>query len=360
MENHGGNVLEVAGRLGVDPREILDFSSNLNPLGPPPGVWEILEVLASKKESWIIHPPLFPHALREALARHLDVEPDRVLPVPGSAWAIYEVVKVFRPREVAFPLPTFGDYARAARSVGARVVEHRLSPRRAFRLCLGEMAWKVEDGTDLVFICNPNNPTGYYMPEDELEALVRWCRDKDCLVVVDEAFLPFLGRRGMVPVVREYPNLVVLGSFTKIYRLPGIRLGYVVAPPSVVERLLAGMPPWAFGPLAQEVGLACLREEGFVEESRAYCRREMAFLFEGLRDLGFRVYPSSVHYFLFQASVELGEELLGKGILVRDCSSMPGLGPGFYRIAPRKREGNLKLLKVLEGLGNSGPGGSMD
>lgn len=352
MEHHGGNILEVARRLGVDPGHILDFSSNLNPLGPPPAVVEILESMGGDVETWRYHPPLFPWELRRALARRLNLEEEWVLPVPGSAWAIYEVVKVFRPREVAMPLPTFADYSRAARAVGAGIKGHPLAEERAFRLCLGEMAWKVGDGTDLVFICNPNNPTGYYMPEDELEALVRWCRDKDCLVVVDQAFLPFLGRRGMVPVVKEYPNILVLGSFTKIYALPGIRLGYLVAPPAIIDRFLAGMPPWAFGPLAQEVGLACLGEEGFVEESRAYCRQEMTHLFEGVRNLGIKVYPSTVHYFLFQASPALGERLLERGILVRDCSTIPGLGPGFYRIAPRKREDNRKLLEALEEFGD--------
>jgi len=350
MEDHGGRVLEVAHKLGVDPGDILDFSSNLNPLGPPPKVAEVLESLAVKKETWVFHPPVFPQDLRKALALHLDLDEEWVLPVPGSSWAIYETVKAFRPREVAMPLPTFTDYARAAQVTGAEIKEHILLADRAFRLCLGEMAWKVEDETDLLFICNPNNPTGYYMPEDELEALVRWCRDKECLVVVDQAFLPFLGRRGMVPAVEEYPNLVILESFTKIFRIPGVRLGYVVAPPPIIERLLGGMPPWAFGPLAQEVGLACLREESFVEESRTYCRGEMAFLFEGMKGLGFRVYPSSAHYFLFQASPDLGERLMEQGILVRDCSTISGLGPGFYRVAPRKREENKRLLEVMGAL----------
>ncbi len=347
MEDHGGNVLEVAKKMGVEPQEILDFSSNLNPLGPPPGVAEILAFLGSRVETWAYHPPLFPWELRRALAHRLDLKEEWVLPVPGSAWAIYEVAKVFRPQGVALSQPTFADYARAARAVGSRLKELTLREDRSFKLCLGEMAWKVEDETDLVFVCNPNNPTGYYMPEDELEALVRWCRDKGCLVVVDEAFLPFLDRKGMAPVVREYPNLLVLGSFTKIYRLPGIRLGYVVAPPNIVEKLLAGMPPWSFGSLVQEVGVACLREEGFVEESRAYCRGEMAFLSQAVRDVGLKVFPSTVHYFLFKAPSDLADKLLEHKILVRDCSTIPGLGPGFYRLAPRTRGDNEKLVGVM-------------
>ena len=347
MEVHGGNVMEVARELGVAPNEILDFSSNLNPFGPPPSVEELLTALGGRSELWSVHPPVFPWDLRKALARHLGLGEDWVLPVPGSAWAIYEVVKVFRPKEVALPQPSFADYARAARAVSAELEELILLEERAFSLCLGEMAWKVDDETDLLFLCNPNNPTGYYMPEDELEALVRWCRDKDCLVVVDEAFLPFTERKGMVPAVTQYPNLLVLGSFTKIYRLPGIRLGYVVAPPSLIEKLLAGMPPWSFGPLVQEVGLACLKEKDFVEESRAYCRKDMAFLFEGLRKLGLRVFPSTVHYFLFKAPPDLGDKLLERRILVRDCSTIPGLGPGFYRVAPRRREESERLLDVV-------------
>ncbi len=337
-------------RAGGSPkRTVLDFSSLFNPLGPPPGIAKLLRKSFNEEPSHPLH-PFSSKKLRRVLAQDLDLKEDEVLPVPGRLWTIHTIVKVFKPQKALLVQPTSKEYVKALRSSGCQVKEFVLGPERVFKLCLGEMAWQVEEGTDLVFLCNPNDPTGYYMPEDEVEALVRWCRDKECLLVVDEAFLPFTEKRGVVSQVVNYPNLVVLRDLSHIFNLAGMPLGYIVAQPKVTEVLIPSLSPTSPDPFTQKVGLACLMERDFIKEKRTLLKQEKTFLTKGIINMGFQVFSWATPYFLFRGPNDLKGKLLKSGILVKDCSSFPGLGLGYYRIFPRTKGENQRFVEALASL----------
>ena len=241
-----------------------------------------------------------------------------LLPVPGRLWAIHAIVAVFQPLKALLVQSTSKGYVKALRASGCQVKEFVLGPERAFKLCLGEMAWRVEEDTDLVFLCNSNDPTGYYMPEDEVGALVRWCRDKECLLVVDEAFLPFTEKRGVVSQVVNYPNLVVLRDLSHIFNLAGMPLGYIVAHPEVAEVLTPNLSSTSPDPFTRKVGLACLMERDFIKEKRTLLKEEKTFLTKKIMSMGFQVSSWTTPYFLFQGPHNLKKKLLKSGILIKD------------------------------------------
>jgi len=346
MQTHGGNIREISQRFGIPEEKIIDFSSNLNPFGPPPGVLELLKDREKIVRGWTTHPPVFPEELREALAVYLGVHVKNVMPAPASSWLIYKVFEILGPKEVLIPQPTFGEYERAAVAYGCSIREHPLPKEDGFRLDVERICGNLKE-EDMLIVCNPNNPTGYHLPCNELEELVRYCSNRGCRVLADEAFLPFTEEKGMVKKVEEYTNLIVIGSFTKIYTVPGIRLGYVAAPKEFIEALMQRTPSWSLGGLAQEVGLACLKDREFVYNSRVRLVRLRDELVNELKGLGLKVYPTSIHYFLAEAPIPLWEPLAENGILTRHGGSFHGLGERFLRIATKKGQQNPHLLETL-------------
>ena len=346
MQTHGGNIREISQRFGVPEGKIIDFSSNLNPFGPPPEVLKLLKNRERIVMGWTTHPPVFPEALRKALAVHLGVHVENVMPAPGSSWLIYKVFEILRPKKVLIPQPTFGEYERAAVAYRCSVREHPLPKEDGFRLDVESICRHLKE-EEMLIVCNPNNPPGYHLPCDELEELVQYCSNRGCWVLVDEAFLPFTEEKGMVKKVEEYTNLIVIGSFTKIYTVPGIRLGYTAAPKGFIEALIQRTPSWSLGGLAQEVGLACLRDRAFVSNSRVKLVRLRDELVNGLKGLGLKVYPTSTHYFLVEAPMPLWEPLAEHGILTRYGGSFHGLGEKFLRIATKREQQNSHLLETL-------------
>ncbi len=350
---HGGGVRTVSRRLGVSPEEFLDFSSNLNPLGPPD---EVLNLLA-RGDEWqreaTVHPPEYPWELSGALAEAWGVEEESLAVVPGSVHGIYLLFQLLRPRATALHVPTFSEYARAAAVVNSRLVVHPTSAQRGFRLCLGEYSWRVEPGIEMAVLCNPNNPTGYLMPMDEVDALARWCDREGCYLVVDEAFVEFTSQESAVSLVGEHSHLVVLRSFTKAYAIPGLRVGAVVAPPTLAERVRKAIPPWSVGEVAQQACILALRDRDHLERTRTLVKGERERLKKGLQGLGLNPAPSWANYLLCRLPEEKSGEtlyshMLEERILIRRCHNMEGLDHRFVRVSVRLPHENRRLLEAME------------
>lgn len=341
---HGGiRPAELRSR-GVDPGSVLDFSSNTNPLGPP---FDPAELLAASVERY---PDPSAEELRRALARAHGVALEEVFAGNGAAELIRLLaIAYLSPGDRALVLePTFGEYALSCRLMGATVVACRAPAERGFAPDLGEVLVLIRRHRPrLVFVCQPNNPTGYYLDRSEVSAILEATPG---LVVLDEAYVNFV--EGAWPSASLLPtgNLVILRSMTKDYALAGLRLGYVLAPPQVVRALARVAPPWNVNALAQRAGVLALSSEGYLEKSRRLVREALGVLREGLEALGLRPLPSRANFFL----VEVGdgrlfrEALLRRRILVRDCASF-GL-PSYVRIAARPVEECRRLLAAVAGV----------
>ena len=351
---HGGDVRRASLEFGIAPEELLDFSANINPLGFPE---EVRQSLSANMEHISQYPDPLCTALREALAAQFGLDVRQIGVGNGSCALIHRIVEATRPARALICAPTFGEYTAAARRFGAGI---KLFPAReadGFALKVDRIEQAL-DGVALVFLCNPNNPTGQAMSQADVRTLAEHCRRRGIRLVVDEAFVEFADdpeRFSVVDAIRDFENLLVLRSFTKLYGYPGLRLGYAVGAPEVIAQIARCQEPWTVSTLAQAAGIAALPCEKFREQTRRFIHSERTFLFQRLdRIAGIRLFPTEVNFLLIKIErpdLNAGtlRRCLGKkGLLIRDASSFDGLDNRFFRIAVRTHEDNERLLRALE------------
>lgn len=346
---HGGAHQGELTPLQLDLDQILDFSVSVNPYGPSPNVSEAIRRVVLSR-----YPDPQAVDLCRCLGEELQLGPRWILPGNGSVELIRAIAFAYlHPRDRVFVVgPTFGEYERAARLMGASVEEWRRPPEEDFALDLRGLIRRLQTlRPHLTFLCNPNNPTGHLLGLRELEAILEACGH---LLVVDEAFINFADPAFTALPLLPSRRLLILRSLTKDYALAGLRLGYLIAPPETVEVLQRVLPPWSVNALAQAAGCAALQDGGHLRRTLALTRRAAASLREEIQGLGIPVLPSHTHFFLAEVgdAVTLRQRLLHSGLVVRDCTSF-GL-PRFIRIATRQPHENAHLVEGLKRLWRGG------
>jgi threonine-phosphate decarboxylase len=331
---------------------VLDFSACLNPLGPPASVLAALRAAlagSGRAGSGIAsYPDPDCTALRSRLASMHGVAPGQVVAGNGSSELLQAIPQAVRPRRAAILEPTYTEYLRASLLAGAEVA-HWLAEGDTFNPEPFD-----PEGADLVWLCNPNNPTGRLWPRGVLRPWLE--AHPRTLFVLDESFLPFRSdeaEHSLIAHVGRLPNLVVVRSLTKIYTLPGLRLGYAVTTPELADRLRARLVPWSVNALAQVAGLAALEDRRFLAETHCWFRSETRYVADTLEGLtrNLEPAPSQANFLLLRlhgaTSAWLTATLRAQGILVRDASSFVGLDERYVRIGLRSREQNCVLLERL-------------
>ncbi len=350
---HGGDVAGYRLRHGVDP---LDFSASLGPLGMPPGIRAALHAAIDDVSPY---PDPWCRALTANIAAWHTVPAENILVTNGAADAIFRLVDTLRPRRVLMPVPAFSEYGQALRIADAEVREHVLRRDDGFRL-LPDVLERITPDLDAVFLCQPNNPVGEVIDPDLLEKILEKTESLGRTLVVDECFCDLLDdpeRHSLLDHMAQSRRLYILRSFTKLYSIAGLRLGYCIgADTAVIEAMRGVGQPWSVSTLAQAAGRAAIREKEFVRETRQIIREERARLADALTRLGLNVYGSKANYIFFVAPVDdLALRLEDDGILIRDCRNFAGLGPGYYRVAVRLRQENERLVAALDRALSSAP-----
>ena len=342
---HGGDVLTARSRYGG---AVLDFSTNLNPLGIPDQAAQ-----AAAQADGSAYPDALCRQLRQAIAAHDGVEAEQVICGNGAADLIFRLAFALRPQKALLLAPTFSEYEEALACVGCQVERYALDSARDFDLDAGFLE-AVTPGIELVFLCTPNNPTGRLISTQLLVEIARKCEAVGARLVVDECFLPLAdeGGQGLAPYLAEFPHLFLLRAFTKSYAMAGLRLGYgLSADRDLLERLSGFAQPWSVSAPAQAAGTAAFTLcPNWPEGARALVARERPILEVGLAELGCTVVPSQANYLLFRLEhvTDLKEKLLQKGILIRSCANYHNLGPDWYRVCVRGGEENRRLLAALK------------
>lgn len=353
MSGHGGDVYRWAQEWNRRVEEILDFSASINPLGPPACVERIVHQTIIR----LVH---YPEPYAEALCRDLayfhGVEAEQVVAGNGTTELLFLLPRAIECRQVLVPAPSYIDYARASTLAGLEVEHLPLRPEEEFQLDLERLEKRLHGG-ELVFLGQPNNPTGQLCNREALRRLA--VARPDVSFVMDEAFADFV--EGYCSLVGEAPaNLIVLRSLTKIYAVPGLRLGYAVAGRETASRLRALVPPWSVNVLAQEVGRALLQEREYVRRSQRIVARWRSALTVQLRALPeVQVWDGEANFLLLRLgkkgdAVELARRLFERGVAVRPCANFAGLDQSFLRVAVRTESENEWLVRALaEALGHA-------
>jgi len=341
---HGGLVQEAASILGAEP---LDFSANINPLGSPP----LKELLLEELEHIGHYPDNSYRNFRRAAAKFVNVDMDCIVPGNGSS----ELIRLFA--ECCFlegdlalvPTPSFGEYANQSLLAGATVQRVNIGGDGLPLLADDDL-----EKAKLLFLCNPNNPTGWLLSAELVTDLADRCEERETFLLVDEAFIELSEPKESVAIQAPHREfLFVMRSLTKSFGVPGLRLGFGVTNARLAGILNLARIPWSIGSLAAAAATYLLGCEEHLERSRLVIKEELAWLESALLGLGLRPLPSSVNFILVNIepscldSDVLAQRTMAQGVLVRDCQSF-GLGKSYIRVAVRSRSENERLIAALQ------------
>lgn len=327
---HGGDVYR-------NPIEY-DFSINVNPLGMP------LASIQAAHEGIVLtgrYPDYRAEQLCRAIAKAQNIPADRIIPGNGAAELLYALGQTIPGKALAIA-PTFTGYAEAVAAGGGE-------------MCYAgneqELIEKLDDSIRLVFLCNPNNPTGTLFTREQILRVLAKAEAMQAYVCVDECFLPFLEEEAsysMLPYLAKHPRLLVLRAFTKIYCMAGLRLGYLACGDTELQsRIRAKLQPWNTSIPAQMAGIAALSDTEYLAKTRENLQAERAYLVPRLRELVAEVYDGYGNFLLFRDEPDLKERMLDVGVLIRACGDFEGLDDTYFRIGIRSHSENQEFIRRL-------------
>jgi threonine-phosphate decarboxylase len=352
---HGGNIYEIARQINCRPAEIIDVSSNINPLGPPPG---LLEFLKENIETITRLPEIDGREMTAHFADYLGIDPHRLLAGNGTTQLIHSMPGALKSRSTLILGPTYSDYADACKN---QQVPFRMLAAAASEGFVPDMDRLREhfDRCDTIFICNPNNPTGTLIPFDTLEPLCRTYPQKN--FIIDESYLPFVPQGEKESMTHSAcDNVMVLHSISKIFGIPGLRVGFVAADKKIIQKFKNFMPPWSVNSLAQ-TAVRYLAEqsalvESFIRKTRLFLEKQRKQFHQSLgENPGFELYRNQTPFILIKLPQDLSgrfvwERLARERILIRNCGNFDGLSEQFIRVSLKSPEVNLRVAAKLVSL----------
>lgn len=348
MASHGGNIYKKAKELNIPESEILDFSANISPLGTPEA---IKKAIVESLEGVINYPDPDCSDLTEGIAAFDGVKPEHILCGNGGADLLFRIALALKPKKVLLPVPAFVEYEEALSAVDAQMDYFYLEEDFRVKETLLEA---MNPTQDMLVICNPNNPTGLLVERELLLRILQKAKECSMKVLLDECFLEIYPEEEKYTLKRHleaFPNLMILKSFTKMYAIPGVRLGYLMcSDQELLRKIRRCGQAWSVSHFAQAAGLAALNEVAYRESTIRVIQKENAFMREELSKLPITLYHGVVNYLFFRAPgvADLDKRLEQHGIMIRNCSNYVNLGEEYFRVAVKSREDNLRLLAALK------------
>lgn len=350
---HGGNIQEISEIYQLDQGKLLDFSANINPLGMPLGVQQVLK---ESLDALVHYPDLRYRSLKEAIAAFHGICDQQVYAANGAAEAIFMMGRVLPVEKLLLLAPTFIEYEEAFKQQNTEFCYFNLE-EHGFEWCIADLIRTAqEQQADGICLCNPNNPTGQLVKKEELEQLLNFCQQNRIKLLVDEAFMDFTQEEdSLVSAIDQYSELYIFRSLTKMFAIPGLRLGYLLTSnQEVLTKLEELTVPWHINTFADLAGQQALQEQAFIQESQQYISQERMFLQSRLAAFEpvIHCYPSETNFLFFhyQGAEDLQEQLLQQHVLIRNCDSFNGLSRKYYRIAVKNRSENQVLINALEAI----------
>lgn len=349
MNFHGGDIYRYN-------KELVDFSSNINPLGVPDS---FRRLLLERLEDFTRYPDMEYLQVKEKIAEYLQVgDTGLIIPGNGAIELIYKLAAVSGARQVASLRPTFSEYARAAEAAGLEFVDIAAFNADYSGIDMDMLLSGIKPRS-LVIICNPNNPTGTLIKKKTMRDIAAALLELDCRLVIDEAFIEFTEdypQNSMVDAVEEYSNLTVIRAATKFFGMPGIRLGYAVTADTATAKAVNDhMEPWNLNSAAVIAACSIFQDHAYIERSKAWIKSERGYLHEELGKLKeLKVYPSEANFHLAEiiggrmTAAQLKSDMVQRGILIRTAEGFKGLSEFHFRVAVKDRSSNELLIKALQ------------
>ena len=366
---HGGNIFQFAHEQRIEPYEVVDFSANINPLGPSQ---RGLDALNAQLRYISHYPDATNDDVLNAIADTYGMDKHQITVGNGAAELLYAICRLPGYTGAFVPAPGFSEYKEAleASKIPVRDIFYRPReddngkpyfevPYLALETFAAEL--KGQDGRIIVFLGNPNNPDGTLLDKDHIRTVASMLKDANSLLVIDESFIDFVGNdplqdneHSIRSLVNEFDNIIVVHSFTKFYAVPGLRIGAAFTNETLITQLQQYIPSWSVNTLAQAYTKAALNDVDYIKRTKQELNEERAFMYNALDDIeGITVYPPSANFILFQVNQEgitanyINEELKKYNMIVRNCDSYVGLTNHWVRIAIKDHDTNIKLVDKL-------------
>lgn len=347
MKKHGGNVYAFADKHHINVADILDFSANINPLG----LSESIKADMLMKNRIVGHYPDPDYVqLKTAIANFESVSCEQVIVGNGAIESLFILAEALREQHVVLQAPTFIEYERAFQKYGA-TIDYMPLNHEDFQIDFDALK---EKDTDVVVICNPNNPTGTLTVREKLIDYLSFAKARSIKVIIDEAFIDFTDDEmlnTLVPYLNEYENLFVLKSLTKFFAMPGLRLGYLLTSNGeITDRIYRQRIPWTINVVAEQVAKISMKDTEYISATKAYIKRERQWMVEALKQIPYlKVFETQGNYIFFKSSLtSLDEKLAQHHIMIRNCSNYDNLNTGYFRVAIKEHDANMKLLKCMK------------
>jgi len=348
---HGGNAKEISRKNKIDYDKILDFSANINPLGMPTSVKKaIIEGLDEVEK----YPDITYFELKCAIGEFEDINKENLILGNGAAEVLFNVVRGIDPNNTLILAPTFSEYEEATKAINGTIIYYKLKEENNFHIQEDILDY-INSELDLIFICNPNNPTGVITSKDLLVKILIKAKKNNVIVLIDESFLDFIEvNLSMISYINEYENLIIIKSLTKFFVLPGIRIGYgICSNASLKEKLEKISPAWNINILAEIATKTGLKDKTYIRKTLKFIKSEKKYLYNELKEIKqLKVYEPSANFILLKTRIKINLKnmLLKNNILIRSCSNYEGLDNSYYRIAVRNHEENSKLIENIRNL----------
>ena len=366
---HGGNIFQFTHEQRIEPYEVVDFSANINPLGPSQ---RGLDALNAQLRYISHYPDATNDDVLNAIADTYEMDKHQIIVGNGAAELLYAICRLPGYTGAFVPAPGFSEYKEAleASKIPVRDIFYRPReddngkpyfevPYLALETFAAEL--KGQDGRIIVFLGNPNNPDGTLLDKDHIRTVASMLKDANSLLVIDESFIDFVGNdplqdneHSIRSLVNEFDNIIVVHSFTKFYAVPGLRIGAAFTNETLITQLQQYIPSWSVNTLAQAYTKAALNDVDYIKRTKQELNEERAFMYNALDDIeGITVYPPSANFMLFQVNQEgitanyINEELKKYNMIVRNCDSYVGLTNHWVRIAIKDHDTNIKLVDKL-------------
>ncbi len=353
---HGGNIQTyLKGKNPSFKNRIIDFSANINPLGLPQ---RTKEAILKDIDTLVYYPEPESKDLKNRLCLLHRIKQNNILVGNGSIELIHLIPRALKSRSALIVGPTFSEYEFAVRTNGAKPF-FALSPETDdFKIDIAGIK-RFIPRVDLIFLCNPNNPTSFLVPKADILGLLDLCKKHNAILVIDEVFMDFVYDSQNITLVSEavkHNQLLVLKSLTKIFALAGLRIGYLIGKGSIIERISKFQYPWNVNSLAQVAAKEVFQDRNYLKLSKKFIWEERNYLFENLRKIkGLKVYNPTANFIFcklescnLKDSLRLNKKLLKEGIIIRSCHNFRGLDNRFFRVAVRTRSENKRLISCLK------------
>lgn len=351
IKGHGGNIYELAKNMGCLESDIIDMSSNLNPMGPMPG---LLEYLNDNIKSILRLPEVDSMGIINLFAQKNNIDPLNILAANGTTQLIYTIPMAFNLKKTLIIGPTYSDYEDSLRLNKSDFKYEFLDEANDFKIDLNKIKDALKN-VDSIFICNPNNPTGSLIEQIDLIDMINTYPDH--LFVIDESYLPFVKDSFDISMINiSKKNLIVLYSMSKIFSIPGLRLGFIIASQSHINMLLPFIQPWSVNSLAHKAAEFLLNPkndtDSYIKESIAYLKNEKDLFIDALKHKKeIKLYDTGTSFVLIKLlalkSFQVCDQMANQKILIRDCSNFKGLTEHFIRVSLKHRKRNELLIKHL-------------